>query len=171
MAHHAAQLRKAAREWAEEHLDAEDYERVFGEVSEDGDGEAVISVRVPARTRALLDRLAAQSGRPKGEIVSEALSMVDLGMLKAPDAREQAGNPWVRSRSATKSSLRSAYNKPSTCGFANRGKIGGKWPATKKAPLPHLREGCLACVVTLAWPVTCPSRYRRAPRHRPRRAR
>ena len=77
-----------ARQWAEEHLDADDYELAFGEVSEDGDEDAVISVRVPARTRALLDRLAAQSGRPKGEIVSEALAMVELGMLKAPDARE-----------------------------------------------------------------------------------
>lgn len=77
-----------ARQWAEEHLDADDYEAAFGEVSEDGDEDAVISVRVPARTRALLDRLAAQSGRPKGEIVSEALAMVELGMLKAPDARE-----------------------------------------------------------------------------------
>ncbi len=62
-----------AREWAERHLDADDYEAAFGEVSE-GDEDMMLSVRVSARTKAMLDRMAAQSGRSKGDIVAEALA-------------------------------------------------------------------------------------------------
>ena len=62
-----------ARQWAEEHLDADDYESEFGEVPED-EGEAVpISVRVSPAAKAALDRLAAKTGRSKGELVSEAI--------------------------------------------------------------------------------------------------
>ena len=63
----------AAREWAEEHLGADAYEAEFGEVPEDADGGAVLSVRVSAAAKARLDRLAARTGRPKGEIVTQAL--------------------------------------------------------------------------------------------------
>lgn len=62
-----------ACQWAEEHLDADEYEAEFGEVPED-EGEVVpISVRVSPAAKTALDRLAAKTGRSKGELVSEAI--------------------------------------------------------------------------------------------------
>ena len=52
---------KAASEWAEEHLDADDYQKIFGEISEDGD-DVLISVSLPAGTNAKLRRMAAEAG-------------------------------------------------------------------------------------------------------------
>lgn len=64
----------SAREWAEKHLEVEEYEAEFGEVSEgEGDGSVIISVRVSPAARAALDRAASISGRSKGDIVSELL--------------------------------------------------------------------------------------------------
>lgn len=65
-----------AREWAEKHLDADDYEAAFGEVSEDGDGDVPLSVRVSTSTRTMLDRLAAKTGRSKGDLLTEAVSLL-----------------------------------------------------------------------------------------------
>ena len=62
-----------AREWAERHLDAEDYEAEFGEVPEDEDESVVLSVRITPAAKATLDRLAAQTGRQKGDLVSTAI--------------------------------------------------------------------------------------------------
>jgi len=67
---------EAARQWAETHLDADDYEEAFGEVSEDADDDVPLSVRVPTSTRALLDRLAAKTGRAKGDLLTEAISLL-----------------------------------------------------------------------------------------------
>ena len=50
----------SAQQWAEEHLDANDYEEIFGEVSEGED--VVISVKLPAAIDAKLRRMAAESG-------------------------------------------------------------------------------------------------------------
>lgn len=61
-----------AREWAEKHLDADDYEAAFGEVSE-GDEDVMLSVRVPASVKATVGRLAAQSGRTMADIVADAI--------------------------------------------------------------------------------------------------
>ena len=63
---------ESAREWAEAHLDADDYETAFGEVSEDGD-DTMLSVRVSANAKAMLDRLSARLGKSKGEVVSKAI--------------------------------------------------------------------------------------------------
>ena len=52
---------KAAAEWAEEHLDADDYQKIFGEISEDGD-DVLISISLPAKTNAKLRRMAAEAG-------------------------------------------------------------------------------------------------------------
>lgn len=52
---------KSAQEWAEEHLDAEDYEEIFGEVSEEGE-DVVISAKLPAAIDTKLRRLAAENG-------------------------------------------------------------------------------------------------------------
>ena len=62
-----------ARTWAEEHLDADSYEREFGEVSEDEEESVVLSVRVSPAAKAALDRAAARTGQSKGELVSKAL--------------------------------------------------------------------------------------------------
>lgn len=50
-----------AQKWAEEHLDAKDYEAIFGEVSED-DSRVTISLSLPASTLELAKRAAAQAG-------------------------------------------------------------------------------------------------------------
>lgn len=62
-----------ARKWAEEHLDADDYESEFGAVGEDEGESVVLSVRVSPSAKSALDRAAARTGRSKGEIVTEAL--------------------------------------------------------------------------------------------------
>ena len=67
---------EAARQWAEKHLDADEYEEAFGEVSEDGESDVPLSVRVPTSTRTMLDRLAAKTGRAKGDLLTEAISLL-----------------------------------------------------------------------------------------------
>lgn len=62
-----------AREWAERELSADEYEEIFGEVSEDEELVAV-TVRVPASAKAALDREASKTGRSRGEIVADLLS-------------------------------------------------------------------------------------------------
>lgn len=57
-----------ARSWAEEHLDADGYEREFG-VPEEGD--AVISVRVPAATKRTLEAECSRRGVTQAELVRE----------------------------------------------------------------------------------------------------
>lgn len=52
---------KAAAEWAEEHLDADDYQQIFGAISEEGD-DVLISVSLPAGANAKLRRMAAEAG-------------------------------------------------------------------------------------------------------------
>lgn len=50
-----------AQAWAEEHLDADEYEAIFGEVSEDAE-DVVISAKLPAAVDAKLRRMAAEAG-------------------------------------------------------------------------------------------------------------
>lgn len=64
----------SAREWAENHMDADDYEAEFGEVSEGDEGDVVISARVSPAAKAALDRMAARTGRAKGDILTELLT-------------------------------------------------------------------------------------------------
>ena len=52
---------KEAREWAEENLDADDYQEIFGEVSEDG-GRTVLSVSLDAATADRIRKVAAEAG-------------------------------------------------------------------------------------------------------------
>ena len=51
---------KSAQQWAEEHLDASDYQKIFGDVTEGDD--VYISAKLPAAIDAKLRRLAAESG-------------------------------------------------------------------------------------------------------------
>ena len=64
----------AACKWGEEHMDADEYEAEFGEVEDDGDGDVVISIRVSPAAKAALDRMAAKTGRAKGDILTELLT-------------------------------------------------------------------------------------------------
>lgn len=63
---------KAACEWAEEHLTADEYQAIFGEVSEDGE-DVMLSVRVPAALAETLRREAAQKGTTQQALVVELL--------------------------------------------------------------------------------------------------
>ena len=64
----------SAREWGEDHMDADEYEAEFGEVSEGDEGDVVISIRVSPAAKAALDRMAARTGRAKGDILTELLT-------------------------------------------------------------------------------------------------
>jgi len=63
-----------ARKWAEEHLGVDVYESEFGEVSEDDDTTIAVTVRVPQSTKDAIDKLAARTGKTRGEIVSAAIA-------------------------------------------------------------------------------------------------
>ena len=63
-----------ARQWAEVSLDAEEYEREFGEVPESEGEDVVLSVRVSPATRERLRRMAAESGRSQGDLLDEIVA-------------------------------------------------------------------------------------------------
>ena len=63
-----------ARQWAERNLDAEEYEREFGEVPESDGEDVVLSVRVSPATRERLRRMAAESGRSQGAVLDELVA-------------------------------------------------------------------------------------------------
>ena len=63
-----------ARQWAEVSLDAEEYEREFGEVPESDGEDVVLSVRVSPATRERLRRMAAESGRSQGAVLDELMA-------------------------------------------------------------------------------------------------
>lgn len=65
----------AAREWAENCLDADAYEREFEVI--DDNSETVISVRIPASARATLDRYCARTGEQKGSVIAKLLESLD----------------------------------------------------------------------------------------------
>lgn len=62
-----------AREWAEEHLSADEYEAAFGLPDEDAE-DVVLYVKVPAATMAKLKAQAAERGASVTEIVNGILS-------------------------------------------------------------------------------------------------
>ncbi len=66
-----------ARAWGEEHMDADEYEAEFGKVAED-DGNVMVSVRVNAAAKAMLDRFCARTGRAKGEVVESLLATLEV---------------------------------------------------------------------------------------------
>ena len=63
-----------ARKWAEEHLGVDVYESEFGEVSEDDESTIAVTVRVSKSTKDAIDKLAARTGKTRGEIVSAAIA-------------------------------------------------------------------------------------------------
>lgn len=63
-----------ARQWAERNLEADEYEREFGEVPESDGEDVVLSVRVSPATRDRLRRMAAESGRSQGAVLDELMA-------------------------------------------------------------------------------------------------
>lgn len=61
-----------ARDWAEKHLEADQYEGIFGPVEED-DSRRLISLSIPVSAAETLKRLAAESGKSQSEIVTEMI--------------------------------------------------------------------------------------------------
>lgn len=61
-----------AREWADEHLDADEYEAEFGEVPE-GDGYEVVSARVSAAAKRALEREAQRAGESQTQVLERLL--------------------------------------------------------------------------------------------------
>lgn len=59
---------KAAQEWAEEHLDAEEYEKIFGAVAEDEE-DVLITFKAPANLDRKLADKAAELGTSKSELL------------------------------------------------------------------------------------------------------
>lgn len=59
-----------AREWAEEHLEAEDYEREFGMPAE---GDAVITCNISAAAKAEIDRRRAETGQTIAQVIESAI--------------------------------------------------------------------------------------------------
>ena len=64
-----------ARTWAEEHLEADDFEKIFGEVSED-DGKKVISLSLPSGVVETIKRGAAEKGCTMSEYVARKIGDV-----------------------------------------------------------------------------------------------
>lgn len=62
-----------AREWAESHLEADDYIAIFGDPGEDGDGEVTISVRVPASVKRALQSECSRRGITQADGIAQAI--------------------------------------------------------------------------------------------------
>ena len=62
----------SARTWAEEHLDAEEYQQAFGEVPE-GDGVEFIAMSMPASLKEKLRRKSSETGKPINQIAVELM--------------------------------------------------------------------------------------------------
>lgn len=67
-----------ARKWAEENLEADEYEAEFGPTSEDGGEDVVLSVRVSPATREILRRLSKKTGRSQGDILDEIVARAEV---------------------------------------------------------------------------------------------
>lgn len=61
-----------ARAWAEEYLEADEYEETFGEIADD-DTECLISAIVKASSRDRLRRAMEQTGKTAGQILDELI--------------------------------------------------------------------------------------------------
>lgn len=77
-----------AKEWAENHLTVDEYEAIFGEVSE-GDSRATITLSLSAKTIEILKRMCAETGKNRGEII-DMLIQERPEMIKAERIRMTA---------------------------------------------------------------------------------
>ncbi len=65
-----------AREWAEEHLDADEYSAEFGEPEEAGDDRVPLNLTVPASTKARLEVMRSETGKSISQIVADLLAEI-----------------------------------------------------------------------------------------------
>lgn len=63
---------ESARKWAEEKLTADEYEEIFGEVSED-ESKVFLTLSLPASTVAKLKMIAAKTGKTQSDIVASLI--------------------------------------------------------------------------------------------------
>lgn len=61
-----------ARQWAEEHLSADEYESIFGEIAED-DSKKTVTFSIATDAVEILSRLASETGKTKSELVEEMI--------------------------------------------------------------------------------------------------
>ena len=64
---------KEAQEWAEEHLEADEYEAEFGEAPED-DERATIYATVSAEAKRKLERMALEQGKTQAEVLESIIT-------------------------------------------------------------------------------------------------
>ena len=64
----------AAQEWAESHLNADDYEKIFGEVSEDDEEKKVTTITLSASTLEKAKRLAGKEGVFLSELIERLVN-------------------------------------------------------------------------------------------------
>lgn len=65
---------ESARQWAEEHLDADDYAQIFGMPDEDDAGKVTLCVQIPADLSTIIRRQASDRGISLTAYVTEALA-------------------------------------------------------------------------------------------------
>lgn len=61
-----------AKKWAEDHLDADTYEAVFGEIEESTD-RLTVTFSLPTDAIEILKRMAAQTGKAQSDIIADLL--------------------------------------------------------------------------------------------------
>ena len=61
-----------ARQWAEQHLGADEYESIFGEIAED-DSKKNVTLSIAQDAIELLARMAAETGKTRSELVEEMI--------------------------------------------------------------------------------------------------
>lgn len=64
---------KEAQEWAEKHLDGDEYCEIFGEPDEDAE-DVLLGIRVSAQAAAKLKRISAETGKAQNKIIEELIS-------------------------------------------------------------------------------------------------
>jgi len=62
-----------AMEWAEEHLDGDEYIAIFGKPEEIADGREALNITVPADLKASLDRLKSEKGKSISQLIEAAV--------------------------------------------------------------------------------------------------
>lgn len=67
---------KAAQEWAEEHLDGDDYEKIFGTVDEDAE-DILITFKAPAALDRKLSDKAAELGTSKSDLLRSLIEKME----------------------------------------------------------------------------------------------